>query len=100
MRKATLAAVLALAALASPAQGAIAVRKDVKDMTAAEKKAFVDAVRTVKNTKSPFGKNGISFYDLFVYYHRRVSNLKVDGAHQGPAFCPGTASSSTRSRRC
>ena len=88
MRKAMLAAVLLLAVGTAPAQGAIAIRKDVKDMTAAEKKAFVDAVIKVKNTKSPFGKNGISFYDLFVYYHRRVNNLPVDGAHGGPAFLP------------
>ncbi|MFL5844041.1 MAG: tyrosinase family protein [Solirubrobacteraceae bacterium] len=80
--------VTGLLAAAPSAHGAIAIRKDVKDMSAAEKKAFVDAVIKVKNTKSPFGKNGISFYDLFVYYHRRVNNLPVDGAHGGPAFLP------------
>jgi tyrosinase len=88
MRKRLLAALVILAASAAPAQGAVAVRKDVKDMTAGEKRAFVDAVLKLKKTPSPFGKNHISLYDVFVYYHRRVVNLRNDGAHQGPAFLP------------
>ncbi|MCW2990521.1 MAG: putative tyrosinase [Solirubrobacterales bacterium] len=87
-RLAQLLAVGLLVLSAAPAHGAIAIRKDVKDMTAQEKKAFVDAVLKLKHTPSPFGKNHISLYDVFVYYHRRVSNLPVDGAHQGPAFLP------------
>jgi tyrosinase len=73
---------------AAPARAGLSIRKDVKDMTAQEKRDFVNAVLKLKRTKSPFGKNGISYYDVFVYYHRRVSNLKVDGAHRGPAFLP------------
>ena len=82
-------AVLGATGLAvTPAHAEIAVRKDVKDMTAQEKKDFVDAVVKLKHTPSPFGKHRISLYDVFVYYHRRVSNLAVDGAHRGPAFLP------------
>jgi tyrosinase len=73
---------------AAAAQADIAVRKDVKDMTEQEKRTFINAVLKLKHTRSPFGKHGISYYDVFVYYHRRVSNLKVDGAHRGPAFLP------------
>ncbi|MCW2967412.1 MAG: putative tyrosinase, partial [Solirubrobacteraceae bacterium] len=85
---AVLAVVVALAGAAGPARADIAVRKDVKDMTAQEKKDFINAVIKLKHTRSPFGTKNISLYDVFVYYHRRVSNLKVDGAHRGPAFLP------------
>ena len=46
------------------------------------------AVYKLKRTKSPFGKLGISYYDFLVYYHRRATNAKVNGAHRGPAFLP------------
>jgi tyrosinase len=84
----TILSVAVTFASVTPSHAAIAVRKDVKDMTAQEKKDFVDAVIKLKHTRSPFGKNKISLYDVFVYYHRRVSNLKRDGAHRGPAFLP------------
>lgn len=89
MRAAAVLSVLgALMVGAGPAHADVAIRKDVKDMTAQEKKDFVDAVIKLKHTRSPFGKNKISLYDVFVYYHRRVSNLHVDGAHRGSAFLP------------
>src|SRR3954447_21061039 len=84
----SLVVVLATLFACAAAHADVAVRKDVKDMTPAEKHEFVSALIKLKHERSPFGKRGISLYDLFVYYHRRVSNLKVDGAHQGPAFLP------------
>jgi tyrosinase len=81
-------AVLACLLPAASAQGAVAIRKDAKDMTAQEKRDFVDAVLKLKRADSPFGRKGVSLYDVFVYYHRRVSQITPDGAHGGPAFLP------------
>jgi tyrosinase len=64
------------------------VRKDVKDLTAQEKKDFVQAIYKLKRTRSAFGKRHISYYDFLVYYHRRAANGRVNGAHGGPAFLP------------
>jgi tyrosinase len=66
------------------------IRKDVKDLTAQEKKDFVDAIYKLKRTRSPYGKRKISYYDFLVYYHRRASNdlENGNGAHMGPAFLP------------
>lgn len=84
-----LCVVALLAACAPAASGAVAIRKDAKDMTEQEKRDFVDAVLKMKSTPSPFGRDDISWYDLFVYYHRRASlDPQGDGAHAGPAFLP------------
>lgn len=87
-RRLPLLATLLALWVAAPAHAVVAVRKDVKDMTAQEKRDFVDAVLKLKAEPSPFGKGKISLYDIFVYYHRRVSLQRVNGAHQGPAFLP------------
>lgn len=60
----------------------------MKDLTAQEKRNFVEAILKLKRTRSPFGKRKISYYDFLVYYHRRASNGRVNGAHMGPAFLP------------
>lgn len=72
------------------AQESTWVRKDVKDLTAQEKRDFVRAIYKLKRTPSPFGKRKISYYDFLVYYHRRASNdlENGNGAHMGPAFLP------------
>lgn len=80
-----------LAVLVAPqvAHAELRVRKDAKDMTATEKKDFVDAVRQLKRYPSPFGRRGISLYDALVYYHRRAAYPSgASGAHEGPAFLP------------
>ena len=66
------------------------VRKDVKDLTAEQKRNFVQAIWKLKRTRSPYGKRNISYYDFLVYYHRRASNdlENGNGAHMGPAFLP------------
>lgn len=58
------------------------VRKSVTELTSEEKKAFVDAVRTLKTTV-PKGSN-ISIYDQFVAVHVGAMGLMYDSA-QGPA---------------
>lgn len=86
---AVLACLLAFAPSAS-AQETTWVRKDVKDLTAQEKRDFVRAIYKLKRTRSPFGRRKISYYDFLVYYHRRASNdlENGNGAHMGPAFLP------------
>ncbi len=60
----------------------VSVRKNVVDLTPQEKKAFVNAVRTLKNT-IPKGSN-ISIYDQFVAVHVGAMGLMYNDA-QGPA---------------
>ncbi len=60
----------------------VSVRKNVVDLTPQEKKAFVNAVRILKNT-IPKASN-ISIYDQFVAVHVGAMGLMYNGA-QGPA---------------
>ncbi|MBW4595873.1 MAG: tyrosinase family protein [Brasilonema angustatum HA4187-MV1] len=61
---------------------AYGIRKNVVDLTQEEKQAFVDAVRTLKNTV-PEGSS-ISIYDQFVAVHVEAMGLMSSEA-QGPA---------------
>ena len=84
-----LTACVLLAVPAGAHAGEIRVRKDAKDMTAQEKRDFVDAVKQLKRYRSPFGRRGISLYDALVYFHRRAAYPSSgSGAHEGPAFLP------------
>ncbi len=74
----------------------VTVRKDVKDLTAAEKRAFVAAVKKAKRTPDP-RHPGLSRYDVFVMWHRDAFLCKnawrQDGnfagaAHNSPTFLP------------
>ncbi|WP_017317186.1 tyrosinase family protein [Mastigocladopsis repens] len=58
------------------------VRKNVVDLTSEEKHAFVDAVRTLKNTF--LEGSTVSIYDQFVAVHVAAMGLMYEGA-QGPA---------------
>ncbi|MCW2968464.1 MAG: putative tyrosinase [Solirubrobacteraceae bacterium] len=82
-----LAAAALTVALAAPSQAALVVRKDAKDMTPAEKRAFVSAVLKLKHTRAP-GAKGISIYNAFVKIHAEVFEQSRDPAHSGPAFLP------------
>lgn len=72
------------------------VRKNVVDLTPEEKAAFVNAVKSLKNT-IPEG-NKISIYDQFVLEHVLTMGFdlfagskgpaKVNPAHALPAFLP------------
>ncbi|WP_238360816.1 tyrosinase family protein [Iningainema tapete] len=74
----------------------IKVRKNVVDLTAQEKYAFIDAIRTLKNTV-PEGSN-INIYDQFVAVHVAAMGLMYeaaqgpaaghDGAHESDVFLP------------
>ena len=66
-------------------------RKNVSQMTNAEKEAFVDAVIALKNTPitqadqpAAWNEGARNRYDMYVYLHRIVGS----GAHRGPAFAP------------
>lgn len=81
----------AMAALiASPsASGAVLVRKDVKDLTAAERSDFVNAVLKLKRMPPPFKAFGAkNYYDLFVLWHRNVFRCPDYTAHMSPTFLP------------
>lgn len=81
---------------ASGSSSSITVRKDVKDLTAAEKKAFIGAIKKAKRTPDP-KHPGLSRYDVFVKWHRDAFLCKnawqQDGnfagaAHNSPTFLP------------
>src|SRR5918997_662315 len=77
---------MATPALASPT-GEQTVRKNGNRLTAAEKRAFVDAVLALKQKPSPWA-SGLSVYDTFVLWHRDAFNCDIMAAHMGPAFFP------------
>ncbi len=96
------AAIVAAGLLAGPALSSIrgdvttTVRKDVKDLTPAEKKEFVDAVLKAKKTPAP-GNPRVSYYDQFVLWHRDAFRCRfgweqgrniAGAAHNSPTFLP------------
>ncbi|MDX6665969.1 MAG: tyrosinase [Solirubrobacteraceae bacterium] len=80
--------VLATAMLPAPADAALVVRKDAKDLSAQETSAFVAAVLKLKHTRAPGRKDGISIYDAFVEVHALAFEQSRDPAHGGAAFLP------------
>ena len=103
---AIIAAVLALVAagaiVASPALSSLrgevstTLRKDVKDLTPAEKAEFVAAVLASKQARSPWNSR-ISYYDQFVAWHRQAFRCSIaweqgrnwaGAAHNSPTFLP------------
>ena len=72
------------------------VRKNVKDLTAQERRDFVDAVLKLKSTPSPHDP-ALSYYDQFVAWHVELSRCEptdplmrrsMQMGHQGPMFLP------------
>ena len=92
MRPLLCAAVLGAAifvAAVPAASGATLVRKDVKDLTAAERSDFVDAVLKLKQMPPPFKAFGAkNYYDLFVLWHKNVFRCPDYTAHMSPTFLP------------
>jgi tyrosinase len=65
-------------------------RKNVKDLTAEEKRDFVEAVLKLKQTPSPFDRQ-LSWYDQFVVFHKQVTRASItehSQGHHNPAFLP------------
>jgi tyrosinase len=60
------------------------VRRDAKDLSADEKRRFVDAILRLKATPSPYDTR-INWYDQFVVWHDLAF---ADAAHGSPAFLP------------
>jgi len=77
---------MATPALASPS-GKMTVRKNGKKLSPAEKRAYTDAVRALKQKPSPWAPP-LSVYDTFVLWHRDSFNCDIMTAHMGPAFFP------------
>lgn len=73
--------------IATPASGEVIVRKNAKNLTAAEKKAFTDAVLALKEKPSPWDPT-LSAYDQFVWWHLEAFECDIMAAHMGPAFLP------------
>lgn len=72
--------------VASPV-GEMRVRRNAKDLTPDEKKAFTDAILALKGKPSPWTE-GVSTYDQFVLWHRDAFDCDLMAAHMGPAFFP------------
>lgn len=70
-----------------PGDGALKIRKNVKNLTAQERQDFTNAVLALKNIPSPWEAN-LSYYDQFVMWHRNSFYCDTMAAHMGPAFLP------------
>ncbi|WNG21650.1 tyrosinase family protein [Cystobacter fuscus] len=67
-------------------------RKNVKELTARERRDYVDAVLKLKSTPSPYDIH-LSWYDQFVEFHRQVYYFRPRGqeyqiGHESPTFLP------------
>src|SRR5918996_1702274 len=88
-----LVALVLLPAVADAQSPSVLIRKDVKDLTAMERREFVDAVLALKQTPSPYDP-ALSYYDQFVAWHRELSRCSpsdplltdMQMAHLGPMF--------------
>ena len=67
--------------------GEVIVRRNGKDLSAAERETFVNAVLALKKKPSPWA-SGLSVYDTFVLWHRDAFTCAEMAAHMGPAFLP------------
>jgi len=74
----------------------LTVRKDVKDLTAAEKSAFIAAILKAKSTPDPADPSH-SYYDRFVLWHKQAFACSLGwqqkanwagAAHNSPTFLP------------
>ncbi|MCX5215898.1 tyrosinase family protein [Kitasatospora sp. NBC_00240] len=74
----------------------VLVRKNAKDLSAKEKKDFVDALLKLKATASPYESN-LSYYDQFVAWHKSLMTcdpsdpmmaMPMMMGHAGPDFLP------------
>jgi tyrosinase len=73
----------------------VRVRKDVKELSAQERRQFVEAVLKLKSVRSPYDPS-LSYYDQFVAWHLTLSRCHPDdlqmrhamSGHGGPMFLP------------
>ncbi len=72
---------------ASPVASDVRFRRNAKELSAAEKRAFTDAVLALKATPSSWDST-LSTYDQFVVWHREAFACDVMSAHMGSAFFP------------
>ena len=73
--------------VASPVGNEIIVRRNAKDLSPAEKKAFTDAILALKAKPSPWNPD-LNAYDQFVAWHKDAFECDNMAAHMGPAFFP------------
>ncbi len=67
--------------------GDLLIRRNGKELSAAERETFVNSVLALKRKPSPWA-HGLSVYDTFVLWHRDAFGCGVMAAHMGPAFLP------------
>jgi tyrosinase len=92
---AVLALLVPFTAAGGSAEASVRVRKDVQDLTAKERRAFVGAVLKLKSTPSPYDSE-LSYYDQFVAWHLELSRCEptdplltdIQKGHVGPMFLP------------
>ena len=79
------------ASLSAPGDDALRLRKNVKTLTAQERRDFVEAVLALKSAPSPFEPE-LSYYDQFVAWHLGLypcgMGHEMMRAHGGPMFLP------------
>lgn len=63
------------------------VRQSVTSLTQDQKDRLVQAILLLKATPSPWDSR-FSWYDNFVWWHRKAFSCEVDQAHMRPAFLP------------
>jgi tyrosinase len=66
---------------------ALRMRVNVKDLTAQQRRDFVQAILKLKRTPSPYDPR-LSYYNQFVAWHVRAMRCDVDAAHMRPSFLP------------
>lgn len=76
----------------SPSPSTPLVRRDVKDLDAGERAAYVRAVKALKAAPSPYDP-GLSYYDQFVAWHLTLYRCAgqehdIHAGHVGPFFLP------------
>lgn len=105
VRRLALIALATLVGAAVPASGSaraapktdveVRIRRNVDDLSAAERTEFVDAVVALKTTPSPYDE-GLSWYDQFVAWHSSLTRCEAidlqvrrqQRGHAGPMFLP------------
>jgi tyrosinase len=74
-------------AITYDAQAVTRVRQSVTSLTQDQKDRLVRAILQLKATPSPWDAR-FSWYDNFVWWHRKAFACQVDQAHMRPAFLP------------
>lgn len=71
------------------AQGGALVRENAAELSAEQRRTLTDAILELKRMPSPFeGYEHLSYYDMFVKWHKDAFDCDEQTAHMGPNFLP------------